>query len=73
MSQTQINQIQPSLSLWNIPQITVVTLNPFMDLIFMGKKKKNHTLLLLHKIELSSLYLNVPLAKSICVSWYPRI
>ena len=40
MSQTQINQIQPSLSLWNIPQITVVTLNPFMDIIFMGKKKK---------------------------------
>ena len=53
MSQTQINQIQPSVSLWNIPQITIVPLNPFMDLIFMKKKKKHHTLLLLHKIELS--------------------
>lgn len=41
MSQTQINQIQPSLSLWNIPQITIVPLNPFMDLIFMRKKKTN--------------------------------
>lgn len=51
MSQTQINQIQPFLSLWNIPQITIVPLNPFMDLIFMKKKKT--TLLLLHKIELS--------------------
>ena len=53
MSQTQINQIQPSLSLWNIPQITIVPLNPFMDLIFMRKKKQTNTLLLLHKIELS--------------------
>lgn len=43
MTQTQINQIQPSLSLWNIPQITIVPLNPFMDLIFMKKNKnKNH-------------------------------
>ena len=42
MSQTKINQIQPSVSLWNIPQITIVPLNPFMYLIFM-KKKKNTT------------------------------
>lgn len=40
MGQTQINQVQPSLSLWNIPQIILVPLNPFVDLVFTNLKKK---------------------------------
>lgn len=64
MGQTQINQVQPSLPLWNIPQITIFPLNPFMDLVFTNLKKKT-TLLLLHKIEL---YFDIPKCASHKVS-----